>query len=312
MTASSRFTAAVVQAGSILFDTKRTLEKLGDLAADAAGKGAHLVLFPEAFIGGYPKSMDFGARLGGRTPQGRDEFLTYYNGAIEVPGPECDRIAAAARANKIHLVVGIIERAGGTLYCTALTFAPDGSLAAKHRKVMPTAMERIVWGFGDGSTLPVIDTPLGKLGTVICWENYMPLMRTAMYAKGIQIYCAPTADDRDTWLPSMQMIALEGRCFVVSSCQFLTSAAFPPGHSARRDGNEEKILMRGGSCIVGPLGKVIVAPFFDKEGIEVAEIDLADTARGKYDFDVVGHYARPDIFQLVVNESVQSPVITKT
>jgi nitrilase len=312
MTQSSRFTAAVVQAGSILFDTPRTLEKLSDLAADAAGKGANLVLFPEAFIGGYPKGMDFGARLGGRTPAGRDEFLTYYEGAIEVPGPECDRIAAAARANKIHLVVGIIERAGGTLYCTALTFAPDGSLAAKHRKVMPTAMERIVWGFGDGSTLPVIDTPLGKLGTVICWENYMPLMRTAMYAKGIQIYCAPTADDRDTWLPSMQMIALEGRCFVISACQYLTSAAYPPGHAARRDGNEEKVLMRGGSCIVGPLGKVLLAPMWDKEGIAACEIDLADTARGKYDFDVVGHYARPDIFQLHVNESVQSPVVTKS
>jgi nitrilase len=310
MTPSSRFTAAVVQAGSVLFDTPATLEKLGDLASDAAGQGANLVLFPEAFIGGYPKGMDFGARLGGRTPAGRDDFLTYFNGAITDNGPEVARIGAAARTNKIHLVVGVIERGGNTLYCTALTFGPDGRLIAKHRKLMPTGMERLIWGFGDGSTLPVTDTPLGKLGTVICWENYMPLLRTAMYAKGVQIYCAPTADDRDTWLPTMQTVALEGRCFVVSACQFLTTGSFPPGHAMRADGNEPKTLMRGGSCIVGPLGKVLAGPLWDSEGILTAEIDREDIARGKYDFDVVGHYARPDIFQLHVNEAVQTPVVT--
>ena len=306
-----RFTAAAVQAGSILFDTPRTLDKLGDLTADAARQGASLVLFPEAFIGGYPKGMDFGARFGGRTPAGRDDFLAYFNGAIADGGPEMARIGAAAKANKVHLVVGVIERGGATLYCTALTFAPDGRLIAKHRKLMPTGMERLVWGFGDGSTLPVADTPLGKLGTVICWENYMPLMRTAMYAKGVQIYCAPTADDRDTWLPTMQTVALEGRCFVLSACQFLTSGSFPPGHAMRGEGNEPKTLMRGGSCMVGPLGKVLAGPLWDREGILTAELDREDIARGKYDFDVVGHYARPDIFQLQVNEAVQSPVVTK-
>ncbi len=310
MTSSSRFTAAVVQASSVLFDTPATLEKLGDLAFDAAGQGANLALFPEAFIGGYPKGMDFGARLGGRTPAGRDDFLAYFNGAITDNGPEVARIGAAAKANKIHLVVGVIERGGTTLYCTALTFGPDGRLIAKHRKLMPTGMERLIWGFGDGSTLPVTDTPLGKLGTVICWENYMPLLRTAMYAKGVQIYCAPTADDRDTWLPTMQTVALEGRCFVVSACQYLTSGSFPPGHAMRGEANEPKTLMRGGSCIVGPLGKVLAGPLWDKEGILTAEIDREDIARGKYDFDVVGHYARPDIFQLHVNEAVQAPVVT--
>jgi len=138
----------------------------------------------------------------------------------------------------------------------------------------------------------------------------MPLLRTAMYAKGVQIYLAPTADDRDTWLPTMQTVALEGRCFVVSACQFLTTGSFPPGHAMRGDGNEPKTLMRGGSCIVGPLGKVLAGPLWDKEGILTAEIDREDIARGKYDFDVVGHYARPDIFQLHVNEAVQAPVIT--
>ena len=171
---------------------------------DAARRGANLVVFPEAFVAGYPKGLDFGARLGIRLPEGREDFRRYFESAIDVPGPATEAIGAAASAAAVHLVVGVIERDGGTLYCTALIFGPDGRLLGKHRKLMPTAMERLVWGFGDGSTLPVVDTPLGRLGSVICWENYMPLLRMAMYAKGIQLYCAPTVDDRETWLPTMR------------------------------------------------------------------------------------------------------------
>ncbi|WP_454726697.1 MULTISPECIES: carbon-nitrogen hydrolase family protein [Cupriavidus] len=308
------YSAAVVQAGSLVYDTPATLAKLADLTSDAARRGAKLVVFPEAFVGGYPKGLDFGARLGTRSDEGRDEFRRYYEGAIEENGPESALLAEAARANGVHLVVGVIERAGGTLYCSVFFYGPDGRLAGKHRKLMPTALERLVWGFGDGATLPVLETGLGRIGAVICWENYMPLLRTAMYAQGVQVYCAPTVDARDTWLPTMQTIALEGRCFVVSACQYMTAADYPAGHPARAAAPADpadpagSVLIRGGSCIVDPLGKVLVAPSFDGEGIFLAEIDLGEVARGKYDLDVVGHYARPDIFRLSVNRAPQSPV----
>jgi len=174
------FRAAVVQAGSILFDTDATLAKTETLIADAAARGARLAVFPEAFVGGYPKGADFGARVGSRSPEGRKLFRRYFESAIDVPGPATARLGEAAKARDVWLVIGVIERYGGTLYCTVLFFAPDGSLAGKHRKLMPTAMERLIWGFGDGSTLPVIDTGFGKIGAVICWENYMPLLRAAM------------------------------------------------------------------------------------------------------------------------------------
>jgi nitrilase len=195
---SHRFRAAVVQAGSVLFDTPRTLEKLADLASSARAAGAELAVFPEAFVGGYPKGLQFGASLGRRTAEGREEFRRYFESAIEVPGPETEFLGTVARDNRLQLVTGVIERSGGTLYCTVLFFGPNGDLLGKHRKLMPTAIERIVWGCGDGSTLPVLETAIGRIGAVICWENYMPLLRTAMYSKGIQLYCAPTVDDRDT------------------------------------------------------------------------------------------------------------------
>lgn len=302
------YLAAVVQAGSLIYDTPATLEKLKDLTGQAARQGAALVVFPEAFVGGYPKGLDFGARLGTRSDAGREEFRRYHDGAIEEGGPESAAMAQAARANRVHLVVGVIERAGGTLYCSVFFYGPDGSFLGKHRKLMPTALERLVWGFGDGSTLPVLDCGLGKIGAVICWENYMPLLRTAMYAQGIQVYCAPTVDARPTWLPTMQTIAIEGRCFVLSACQYTTSSDFPSGHDAHASGSGQAVLIGGGSCIVDPLGRVLVAPSFDGEGIYLAEIDLSAIARGKFDLDVVGHYARPDIFQLRVDRRARHPV----
>lgn len=306
------FTAAVVQAAPVVFDTPRTIEKLRDLTAEAAAKGARLVVFPEAFVSAYPKGLDFGARIGMRSPEGREDFRRYWESSIDVPGPETETIGQAAEAAGMHLVVGVMERDLGTLYCTALFFAPDGRLLGKHRKLMPTALERLVWGFGDGSTLPVLDTALGKLGAVICWENYMPLLRMAMYSKGIELYCAPTADDRDTWLPTMQTVALEGRCFVLSACQYLTRADCPEHYAAIQGDDPGAVLMRGGSCIVGPLGQVLAAPNFEGETILTAEIDKAEIARGKYDFDAAGHYARPDIFRLYVNEQPQPAVVSNS
>jgi nitrilase len=280
---------AVVQAGSILFDTEATLAKAERLIAEASAGGARLVVFPEAFLGGYPKGADFGARVGSRTPEGRKLFRRYFEDAVDVPGPATARLGEAAQAHGVWLAIGAIERAGGTLYCSVLFFAPDGALAGKHRKLMPTAMERLIWGFGDGSTLPVIETGFGRMGAVICWENYMPLLRAAMYAKGIQIYCAPTVDDREVWPLTMRHIALEGRCFVLSACQFSAS---------------EKI--GGGSLIAGPLGKVLAGPNYEGECILTAEIDVGETIEGKFDLDVAGHYARPDVFRLEVNEGGNS------
>jgi nitrilase len=235
--------AAVVQAAPILFDTSRTLEKLADLTHDASAQGADLVVFPEAFVGGYPKGMDFDARLGQRSEAGRDDFLRYFDSAIEIRG-EGELIGEAARANRVHLVAGIVERDRGTLYCTVVTYSPEGRLLGKHRKVMPTALERLVWGFGDGSTLPVFETCIGRLGSVICWESYMPLLRMAMYAQDIELYCAPTVDDRETWLPTMRTIAIEGRCFVLSACQYLTLADYPPSYGGIQTDDPKKVLIR--------------------------------------------------------------------
>ncbi len=305
----STFLAAVVQNAPVVFDAAKTLEKIHQLSTEAAVAGARLVVFPEAFVSAYPKGLDFGARIGLRSAEGRDVFKRYFDSAITVPGPATESLGRTAKAGGIYLVVGVIEREMGTLYCTALFFAPDGTLLGKHRKLMPTAMERIIWGFGDGSTMPVFDTAIGKLGAVICWENYMPLLRMSMYAKGIELYCAPTADDRDTWLSTMQHVALEGRCFVLSACQHLRRADCPADYAAIQGNDPDTVLMRGGSVIVGPLGQVLAGPLFNQNGVLLAEIDLGEVARSKYDLDVVGHYARPDIFRLHVNTSPLPPVV---
>ncbi len=303
------FIAAVVQNAPVVFDAAATLNKIHELTAEAARTGATLVVFPEAFLSAYPKGLDFGARVGMRSAEGRDTFRRYFDSAIDVPGPATAALAETAKACSVYLVLGVIEREIGTLYCTVLFFAPDGTLLGKHRKVMPTAMERIIWGYGDGSTMPVFDTALGKLGAVICWENYMPLLRMTMYSKGIELYCAPTADDRDTWMSSMQHVALEGRCFVLTACQHLRRGDCPANYAAVQGDDPETVIMRGGSAIIGPLGQVLAGPLYNQNGILTAEIDLGEISRSKYDFDVVGHYARPDIFQLHVNEKATRPVV---
>jgi nitrilase len=292
---------AVVQAGSVLFDTDATLAKMERLAREAASQGAELVLFPEAFVGGYPKGIDFGARMGSRSEGGRDQFRRYHDSAIALDGPEAARIAALAAKLKIHLVTGAIERDGGTLYCAVLHFDPNGALIGRRRKLMPTAMERLVWGMGDGSTLSVTQTPIGRVGAVICWENYMPMLRMTMYAQGVQIYCAPTVDDRDGWQATMRHIALEGRCYVLSAVQYFTRADAPADYAPIQGNRPDTVLIRGGSAIYGPLGEEIAAPVYGREAILTANIDLGKLSRAKYDLDVVGHYARPDIFTLNVD-----------
>ena len=305
---SSKVRVAVVQAAPAMFDTERSLQKLADYSADAARLGTKLVVFPEAFIAGYPKGHDFGVSVGIRSPEGRDEFRRLFESAIDVPKKATASIGKVAKQHGLHLVVGVIEKDGGTLYCTALIFAPDGSLIGRHRKLMPTAMERVIWGAGDGSTMPVLATNIGKVGAVICWENYMPLLRTAMYAKGIELYCAITVDDRDTWIPTVTHIALEGRCFVLSACQVLRRSDLPTDYPTDHIPAAQQALIRGGSCIIGPLGQVLAGPMYGEECILTAELDLTDLARAKFDFDVVGHYARPDVFRLEVNEQPMKSV----
>jgi nitrilase len=304
--------AAVVQAGAVPFDPEACVDKAIRLMAEASALGAKVIVFPEAFIPGYPKGVNYGLVVGARDPAGREEFRLYLEAAIEVPGPQTQRLGEAAAAHGAYVVMGVIERENGTCYCTVLFFGPDGSLLGKHRKLMPTVMERVIWGFGDGSTLTVIDSPYGRIGSVICWENYMPMLRMAMYSKNVALYCAPTADDRDTWLASMQHIALEGRCFVLTACQFIRKKDFPDTVRVSLGDSPEAVLMRGGSAIVNPLGQVLAGPHFGSETILTADLDLNDIGRGKFDFDVAGHYSRPDVFQLSVNEAPMRPVTSKS
>jgi len=303
------FRAAVVQAASIPFEALASARKAAQLIRDAASGGAALVVFPEVFLGGYPKGASFGAPVGRRTAEGREAYLRYFDGAIALDGPEIALIAEACADTGLFVVMGVLERDGGTLYCTALFLDGSRGLVGKHRKVMPTGAERLIWGFGDGSTLTVVNSALGRIGAVICWENYMPALRLAMYDKGVTLYCAPTADDRDTWAPSMQHIALEGRCYVLSACQYITRGAYPADYECALGDAPDTILMRGGSVIVGPLGQILAGPDFTGETILYADVDPNEIVRGKYDFDVVGHYARPDIFRLVVDETGKPPVV---
>jgi nitrilase len=303
----SVFKAAVVQAGSVVFNLNATLDKVEQLTEKTAGEGARLSVFPEAFVSGYPRGVSFGSVVGSRTPQGRDQYRRYWDSSVDVPGPAVDRLAAIAAEHDQYLAVGVIEREGGTLYCALLYFSPEGYLG-KHRKLVPTAAERALWGQGDGSTLPVFETPLGTMGGVICWENYMPLLRTAMYAKGVQLWCAPTADGRETWLPTMRHIAREGGCFVFSCNQFTRLKDFPDDIANELASDPQDPVSLGGSCIIGPLGDVLAGPAWDDECILVADIDLDEIPRAKFDLDVVGHYARPDIFRLHVDENPKPTV----
>lgn len=304
-----KLTAAVAQTATVMFDTPATIAKAEALMAEAARRGAQVIVFPEAYIGGYPKGADFHIFVGARTPEGRREFQAYHDAAVTLDGPEVAQLAQAAGQHGLYACVGIIERDGGTLYCTALYLGPDGRVLGHHRKLMPTALERIMWGYGDGSTLQAVDTPYGKLGAVICWENYMPAMRMAMYQQRVALYCAPTADDRATWIGTMQHIAMEGRCFVLSACQHLRRHLFPMDAMHNRlPEAPDTVLMRGGSCIISPLGKVLAGPVYDEDALLTAEIDLDEIPQAQFDFDPVGHYARPDVFSLQVNTAPQRAV----
>jgi len=310
---SDRVRVAVVQASPRYFDRQGSVEKVQVMTREAAEAGAGLVLFPEAYVGGYPWGLAFGTAVGGRTPAGRRTWERYWAAAMDVPGPDTERLAETAGDLGIYLAVGVIERdstySRGTLYCTLLYFGPEGTLLGKHRKLKPTAAERLIWGEGDGSTLPVIPAPFGRFGGLICWENYMPLARMAMYGKGLDIYLAPTADARERWQATLQHIALEGRCFVLGCNQFVTRGMYPEDLELREELEAwPETLCRGGSAIYSPLGDLLAGPLWDEEGILYADLDMTEVVRGKFDFDVTGHYARPDVFHLWVDQEPRFPV----
>jgi len=306
-------TVAVVQAAPVLFNLTASVDKACQLIQKCAVEGAKLILFPEAFLPAYPRGLTFGTIVGSRSESGRRTWLHYWENCVEIPSPATEKIGKAAQDADAFVAIGVIEKgqisSPGTLYCTILYFGPDGSILGKHRKLKPTASERLIWGEGDGSTLTVIETDFAKFGGLICWENYMPLARTALYGKGVEIYLAPTADSRDTWQATLQHIALEGRCFVLGCNQYVTKDMYPPDLEGIEDlADQPDVLCRGGSTIISPLGEVLAGPLYNQEGILFADVNLGEVIQSKYDFDVVGHYSRPDIFQLIVHEKQQDSV----
>jgi nitrilase len=304
---------AVVQAAPVLFDLDATVEKACRLVREAADLGAQLILFPEAFVPAYPRGLSFGMVVGNRSPEGRWIWQRYWENAVEVPGPATGKLGDAVCEAGVHLAIGVIERdsqfSGGTLYCTLLYYGPDGRILGKHRKLKPTGAERLVWGEGDGSTLTVLETGLGRIGGLICWENYMPLARMAMYGQGVEIYLAPTADARETWQATLRHIACEGRCFVLGCNQFVRHDMYPDDMQALEElQRQPEVMCRGGSSIVSPLGEVVAGPLYDEEGILTAELDRGEIVRAKVDLDVVGHYARADVLRLIVDREEKPPV----
>jgi nitrilase len=297
-----RVLAAAIQTSPVFLDRQGTVDKACTLIDKAASEGAGLIVFPETFVPTYP---DWVWRTRPWSDGAAEWYARLFDQSVVVPGPVTDSLGEAARAAKAYVSIGVNERDahGSTLYNTQLYFGPDGAFLGKHRKLMPTGGERLVWGMGDGSTLLVLDTPFGRLGGLTCWENYMPLARAAMYAQGIEIYCAPTWDNSDVWPLSMRHIAKEGRCYVIG-VNFCMRASDVPADIPGRDeiyAGADDWMSRGNSIIVDPDGQVLAGPLVEEEGILVAELDVAKAHASRRQFDAVGHYNRPDVFRLHVD-----------
>jgi nitrilase len=297
---------ACIQAEPVVLDRAATLEKLERLTGEAAGEGAQLLVFPEAFIPAYPSSRWARALAGWAEPGAKEAFALLARESLTVPGPEEGRIGAAARAHGVWIVTGVTEidaERPSTLYNALLYHAPDGSLVEKHRKLVPTNHERLVWGQGDGGGLRAFATAVGRLGGLICWENYMPLARFALYESGVEIYVAPTADDGDEWQATLVHIARESRAFVVSPSHFQRASAYPAGFPLAALIDGAGMLGRGGSAILGPDGAYLAGPLYDGEGILYADLDPARLWEERQRFDAAGHYHRPDVLRLTVTPS---------
>jgi len=302
----SEVMVAAAQYAPVHLDKAATLDKLVSIVEEAAELGVSLLVFPETFLPAYP---DWVWRTPAWSELARASYSKLLENAVEVPGPDVQLLAETARTHQMHLAVGVDERLGSTIYNTMLLFGSDGSLLNHHRKLMPTGGERLVWGYGDGSTLNVVDTTLGRVGGLICWENYMPLARASLYAQDVEIYLAPTWDTSDVWVPTLQHIAKEGRTYVIGCCQALHSSDLPedvPGKAELYA--EDEWLARGLSTVVAPGGSILAGPLEEKEGLVTATVDVSRCAEGRGMFDPTGHYSRPDVFRLVVDTSRKEPV----
>jgi nitrilase len=296
-------TVACVQAEPVILDRARTIDKIARLTADAAARGARLVVFPETYVPAYPSSRWAKALAGWDDPRAKAAFALFAREAVDVPGPDADRLGEIARAHDVWLVTGVTERdpeRPGTLYNSVLYHAPDGRLAEHHRKLVPTNHERLVWGQGDGGGLRAFQTDLGRIGGLICWENYMPLARFSLYESGVEIYIAPTADDDEAWQATLVHTARESRAFVVSPGHFQRASSYPADFPLRDELDGVEILGRGGSAILAPDGTYLAGPLYDEEGILVAELDPQRLYEERQRFDPAGHYNRPDVFRLRV------------
>jgi nitrilase len=294
---------ACIQAEPVVLDREATIDKLERLAAEAAGERAQLLVFPEAFVPAYPSSRWARAFAGWAEPGAKEAFAMLAREAVAVPGPAEARIGAAARANGVWIVTGVTEvdpERPSTLYNTLLYHAPDGTLVERHRKLVPTNHERLVWGQGDGGGLRAMPTPLGRLGGLICWENYMPLARFALYESGVEIYVASTADDGDAWQATLVHIARESRAFVISPSHFQRASSYPADFPLAALLEGAGTLGRGGSAILGPDGSYLAPPLYDEEGILYADLDPARLWEERQRFDAAGHYHRPDVLRLNV------------
>jgi nitrilase len=293
----------VVQEHPVFFNKKGTIDKIETLLSENVKEAYDLMVFPESFIPGYPRGFTFGASIGKRSEEGRNLYAEYHKNSIDLEGDSLKRLEKLSKIYKTYLVIGVTERtvSNGSLHCSMLYISPSKGLLGVHRKIKPTGTERVVWSEASGEDLVTFNTSIGKLGGLICWENYMPLARMAMYQKGIQIYIAPTADARESWVASMRHIALEGRCFVLGCNQFFTKDMYPAKYQDLLR-EEEDMMCSGGSVIISPGGKILEGPLWNTNGILTATLDLEDISRQKLDFDVNGHYSRKDIFEFRVKD----------
>ncbi len=294
---------ACIQAEPVVLNREATIDKLETLAAEAAGNGAQLLVFPETFVPAYPSSVWARALAGWAVAEAKEAFALLARESVEVPGPAADRIAATAKRHGVWIVTGVNEidpARPATIYNSLLYHAPDGTLALKHRKLVPTNHERLIWGQGDGEGLRALPTQLGLIGGLICWENYMPLARFSLYESGVEIYLAPTADDGPLWQPTLVHIARESRAFVVAPAHFQRAAAYPDDFPLRELLAGVDVIGRGGSAILGPDGSYLAGPLYDAEGILYADLDPARLWEERQRFDPAGHYHRPDVLSLTV------------
>ncbi|MFT5875260.1 MAG: nitrilase [Clostridium sp.] len=296
---------ALIQAAPVLFNKDATIDKVVREILEAGKQGANLIVFPEAFIPCYPYGMTFGFTVGGRSEEGRKDWKVYYDNSVIVPSDDTDRIAKAAGAVHAYVSIGITERDinNCTLYCTNLFFSPEGKLVGKHRKLKPTGAERFIWGDGNEGAFPIIDTPWGNMGSLICWENYMPLARVALYMKGVTLYLAPNTNNNEEWQTTIRHIAIEGRCYVINVNQYVTKDMYPDiFHCPDEIAKLPDRVLTGGSCIVDPFGHYVKEPVWDTEEIIYVDIDMEQVPLSRMEFDATGHYSRPDVLELIIHE----------